>query len=345
MFRNRLSLMALHGVGVCTFICFPLIFSPNVPSFAPLLHNFMVQREMLSNIFIVIYFYINYYYFIPRLYLARRYVIFGAITLFFLLVSVLVPYLLIAQGQVFEVAASPAPTDMHAPPPASMLFETRYAVFAFLIVGFFSLVVALQSQWHRTEKAKTIAELGYLKAQINPHFLFNTLNSIYALALTKSNDTPDAIVQLSSLMRYATGVADQDTVPVQREIAYIEDYIALQKLRLTAVTQLSVHITGGSETLRISPFLLIPFVENAFKYGVNPEEAAEIVIAIACSSEALRLQVRNSKVHLSPKDDVYSGVGLRNTQHRLAMLYPSRHTLHISETAQWFEVTLLIQFT
>lgn len=364
--RKHIGTIGLHLLGGGVFMLLPLLFSPHLSLEMPKHANVMLKREMLANILITGYFYINYYYLLPKFYRVKKYIPFLLITFFILILCIFIPYKTISRTTSFkhierqiiehrETAdtaisqAAPLPTKqiqmwvIRQSMPRNMLFETRYSVFMFLIVAFFSLVIYLQNQWRNSEKAKSDAELGYLKAQINPHFLFNTLNSIYALALNQSGETPTAIVQLSSLMRYATSVADKETVALQQEIAYVSDYIALQKLRLSDITTLQYRLQGDVHGKRISPFLLIPFVENAFKYGVNPEIPSEIIVEIICNEDTIQLYVRNDKVYISAQDNVYSGVGIANTRHRLTMQYPAQHSLHIQETPTDFAVTLQIQ--
>jgi sensor histidine kinase YesM len=196
----------------------------------------------------------------------------------------------------------------------------------------------MSEQWKRTRKEKLQAELSYLKAQINPHFLFNTLNSIYALAIDKSDHTATAVVKLSGMMRYVLSEAHRDLVSLQKELEYISGYIELQRLRLDDSVQLHFAITGEVRDLRIAPLILIPFVENAFKYGVNPEEDSNISIGIDITGDELHLSVLNHKVTVQPAEE--SGLGISNTRHRLSLLYPGQHDLHISDTPESFFVSL-----
>jgi two-component system, LytTR family, sensor kinase len=181
---------------------------------------------------------------------------------------------------------------------------------------------------------KTTAELAFLKSQVNPHFLFNTLNNIYALAYTKSDAAPGAILKLSELMRYmlydSNGPAGESLrVPLSKEITYLENFVALEKLRVTDA-QVEFRIEGNPDLYRIEPLLLVPFVENAFKHGHLTDPANPLVIDLSIRQGKLGFDTINRKANRQ-KDSV-GGVGLQNVRRRLALLYPNRHVLRTTDT-------------
>lgn len=206
----------------------------------------------------------------------------------------------------------------------------------------FSFLLRIHFRWKKAEQEKTDTELSYLKAQINPHFLFNTLNSIYSLAITKSNNTPDAIVKLSGLMRYVITDASHDFVPLEKEINYITDYIELQKIRLDDTVAVKYEIKGNVKGKQIAPLILIAFIENAFKHGVNPEEESAIDISVTIEGDSLLLAVRNNKVTHLQDGEVVNGMGIENATSRLQLLYPAKHTLEIQNQSTFFKVELTI---
>src|ERR1700748_3501739 len=177
------------------------------------------------------------------------------------------------------------------------------------------------------EREKVNAELSYLKAQINPHFLFNTLNSIYSLAIEKSDYTATAVVKLSGMMRYVITDASHKFVSLEKEINYISDYIELQKIRLDDSIKLSYSVSGDPADKIVAPLVLISFIENAFKYGVNAEENSEIKIHIDSTKGYVHLRVFNKKVKIQQVNTHTSGLGIENTINRLQLLYPGRHKL------------------
>jgi len=193
------------------------------------------------------------------------------------------------------------------------------------------------------------AELSALQAQINPHFMFNAMNTLYATAIAeKAEKTSQGIQQLSDMMRFMMHENNQDQIDVQQEVSYLRNYIDLQRLRMTESDKLELKIDlDDSLCLRsIAPMLLIPFVENAFKHGVSLRQQSWIYVKLDCQQEKLQFSVFNS-LHLHHENDPEkhsSGIGLVNVQKRLELLYPKNHTLQIHRTEKEFSVNLAIDF-
>jgi len=206
----------------------------------------------------------------------------------------------------------------------------------------FSLMVRIHNRWKQSEKEKLKAELSYFKAQINPHFLFNTLNSIYSLAIQKEENTADAIVKLSGLMRYVISDASHDFVTLDKEISYINDYIELQKLRYGQTVEIDYTPCNPRPGMMIAPLLLIPFIENAFKYGINPESLSRIEITMQLKQSELHLHVYNQKAFSRDDSEAVGGLGMKNTRQRLSLLYPDKQKLFIENTKTDFTVDLYI---
>jgi len=209
---------------------------------------------------------------------------------------------------------------------------------------FVSLVLAVSTslkiteQWYQDEKKfkeiqnqKLTAELALLRSQINPHFFFNTLNTIYSLASKKSDLTTDAILKLSGLMRYVIYHSEQKFVYLKDEIEYIKNYLDLQKLRFQKNVDIQFSISGNLADQVIEPMLLLPFIENAFKHGIDYSRACQIVISLEFASDQLILYVENPMIVKSERKDPEKdkGIGLSNTIKRLQMLYPGCHHLKV----------------
>jgi sensor histidine kinase YesM len=194
----------------------------------------------------------------------------------------------------------------------------------------------------QSEKEKLKAELSYFKAQINPHFLFNTLNTIYSLAIQKAGNTAEAVVKLSGMMRYVLSDASHDYVALEKEIGYISDYIELQKIRFGETVRIDYQPCDPDSGKSIAPLVLIPFIENAFKFGVNPGEDSFIGITISLSGDELHLKVFNNKVNGSQETETTGGLGIVNAKHRLDLLYPEKHKLIIEDKETEFTVDLYI---
>jgi LytS/YehU family sensor histidine kinase len=217
--------------------------------------------------------------------------------------------------------------------------------FLFVLIVCLSLFLWVRNRWYQTEKARHEAEVSYLMSQMNPHFLFNALNSIYTLTVTEKADrSSESMLKLSDIMRYMVVESGHDSVALEKEITYIADYIELQKLRLDPGVHLTFEVSGSLSGKRIAPLLLIPFIENAFKYGVNPDEDSEIAIAVFTDADSVRLTVKNRKVAAANNWLVNSGIGISNTRERLQLMYPQKHMLSIEDSADFFIINLTINF-
>lgn len=211
-----------------------------------------------------------------------------------------------------------------------------------------STSIRITGTWYSNEKErkemenqKLTAELMLLKSQINPHFFFNTLNSIYSLAIQKSTKTPEAIVKLSEIMRYIIYEADKNLVPLKKELEYIRNYVELQRLRLMANVKVNYTIEGIYNDIMVEPLLFLPFIENAFKHGIDYTRDCEIKIKFVIASDLLLFTVENPLVQQSKKQPSdSSGIGLANTKKRLQLLYPDSHELKVTQTDDYFIVEL-----
>ena len=190
-----------------------------------------------------------------------------------------------------------------------------------------------------TEKAQ--AELAFLKAQVNPHFLFNILNNIYTLALTQDSNTASSIMKLSNMMRYLTDEAGNDEVSLSQEIACMTDYIDLQRLRLTQKTNIEYEIKGNLEDKKIAPLILMAFVENVFKYGVSNHKNTKLVIRLLAEQNLINLFCENT-INPDKKNEKRTGIGLENTKKRLQYIYPNRHILAVENNQKVFKINLSI---
>ncbi|WP_343306032.1 histidine kinase [Chitinophaga niabensis] len=223
----------------------------------------------------------------------------------------------------------------------------KSATFALLML-FMSGFIKIALEWFKSEKQKEAlkvanlnAELKFLKSQINPHFLFNSLNTIYSLAHRRSPETEHALVKLSTILRYMIYQSNGDKVMLENELRYLQDYIDIQRLRMARNIPVEFKVEGDPSGLEIAPMLLIPFVENAFKHGISYTESAFINISLEIGKNGtLHLIVRNSlfKQRVSEK----GGVGLNNVLKRLSLLYTDAHTITVREHGDEFIADLKI---
>jgi two-component system, LytTR family, sensor kinase len=190
----------------------------------------------------------------------------------------------------------------------------------------------------QAEADRVKAELSFLKAQINPHFLFNTLNNIYSLAVTKNDNAPNAIMKLSHMLRYLTDEAENNFVPLQNELSCVQDFIDLQKLRLNEKTNVNFHTEGDISNKKIPPLLFMTFIENAFKYGISNHKASEICIQVTAGRTGIKLRCKNNVMVSGSEEGMR--VGIPNARKRLDHLYHGKYLLNILNHDGVFEVLL-----
>jgi len=221
-------------------------------------------------------------------------------------------------------------------------------IFALIFFYMASIVVFFAEQTGKAEKRrremeqeKANAELAYLKQQINPHFLFNTLNSIYSYTIGVSEEASDAVLKLSSILRYMLYETNRDRVPLMDELAVVDNYIDLQRLRTTEKTGIEVIVRGDTHLHRIEPMLLIPIIENAFKYGVDSVEPSFVKIEIEVNGNDFTFRVTNKVVRRNEGDRSNSGIGLNNIRRRLELIYgQGNYNMDVQEKNGIFSVTL-----
>ncbi|WP_421763139.1 sensor histidine kinase [Ekhidna sp.] len=209
-------------------------------------------------------------------------------------------------------------------------------------------LLKLSKSWYRLqqiEREKLSLELNSLKMQINPHFLFNSLNSMYSLARKKSDKTPDAILRLSNLMRYMIYEVSED-VPLSKEVDSINDYLDLQKLRISESENITFETEGDLENRIIAPLLFFPLIENSFKHGFKgSKEENYVKISLTNTSEKLDFYIINNKGKVGHSEsDKYGGIGLENVKQRLHLIYGENAHLEINETSEQFEVKIKIDW-
>lgn len=203
-----------------------------------------------------------------------------------------------------------------------------------------------QRQTQQLANEKLEAELKLLKAQIHPHFLFNTLNNLYALALEQSASTAEGILKLSNLLDYMLYECNVPRISLDKELKLISNYIELEKLRYGQRLEVDFQVTGNTLGKKIAPMLILPFIENSFKHGSSTKlEKTKIRIDLKVGLNAIDLEVENSMAKKSPADKSgYSeGIGLKNVTRRLDLIYPGRYSLDINESENTFMINLHLE--
>jgi len=237
--------------------------------------------------------------------------------------------------------------------PASELqfqYEWFWATLKYtVIISIYAMLIRFSIDWFDSQKYKDelikerqAGEIALLRSQVNPHVLFNTLNNIYALVYNKSDEAPEAVMKLSSIMRYMLYDSNTDFVPVVKEVEYLNSFIELQQLRITQKGFVEIKVLGSMENRTIAPMLLIPFVENSFNHGDKNFEPG-IIIILSLLPDRLIFTVENMiKKNNHVSADESGGFGLENIKRRLGLLYPDKYELKINMTDDRYKVELTI---
>lgn len=218
----------------------------------------------------------------------------------------------------------------------------------FIIYIFVTSLLRLARGWfylQEIEKEKTLAELKALKSQVNPHFLFNSLNSIYSLARKNSAKVPEKIIQLSDLMRHVIYNSDVEFILLSKEIEMVSNYIELQNLRTTENEKISLEVVGDIEGKKVAPLIFLPFVENSFKHGLKSgAENAFVNIKLQVSGKTLSFEIENSKGKLPEKEHFENkGIGIENVRKRLELIYPGAYSFNILNNSKTYKVLLQLK--
>lgn len=345
--KNLPLRIVLHIAGwILLYLLPPLVIQTEVrlPS------NF---GDYMYWIIVIVFFYINFLWLIPRYLSKRRFTPYFLGIFLMLATTYFVNETYHRRAREVEMArnSDERPRNDESPRRKSPRFRGYFSsLFCFAVLALGTSIRVTES-WYENEKQKKEmenqklgAELSLLKSQINPHFFFNTLNSIYSLAIIKSDRTPEAVVKLSEIMRYIIYDTERKLVPLSKEIEYIANYIELQRLRLPDDIKVKFTTNLGESDAVIEPLLLLPFVENAFKHGVDVEKGGKITISINLTGQELRLHVENPLVENNYSQvNGQSGVGMNNTLKRLKLLYQDRYTLSAGPVKKNYVVDLVLK--
>jgi two-component system LytT family sensor kinase len=212
-----------------------------------------------------------------------------------------------------------------------------YGLMYFFIVAWYKT----QHRQQELEKEKAAAELSFLRSQLNPHFLFNSINDIYSLTYQQSEQAPAALLKLSDILRYMLREGGEDDMPLQSEVKYLENVIELQRISTKGAACINLNIEGYIGSQKIATLLLIAFVENAFKHGLLTESENPVHIRLFATDSSIKFTVHNKKNR--HQKDKTPGIGLNNVRRRLELMYPERHSLVIDDEAEFYTVNLTLQ--
>lgn len=303
------------------------------------------QMHLISAIWVpafIIYSYVIMYFLIPVLLLKGKYVEFVSILIIWAIAGYFLnyfwrSYVLFPVSDLIGYSAN----NRNPWSANSYMSMNVMAGFGSMII-LFKYWIKKQKEYLTAEKEKINAELKFLKAQVHPHFLFNTLNNIYSFAIENSPKTPDLILKLSSLLRYILYEGRLDQVPLEKEISVMRDYIELEQERYGSGLEISLNFEGEIRDKFIAPLLLLPFLENAFKHGTSEQLGkAWLSMDLAVIHQTLRCKIVNSKNengHIRQ-----GGIGIENVRKRLMYLYPDKHELRLNDEQHFFVVSLKLE--
>lgn len=236
----------------------------------------------------------------------------------------------------------------------NLVWSWNFFLVTFLAVLFsvvLILVLKLLKSWYDEEQAKLQlvkinleTELKFLKTQINPHFLFNSLNNLYALTLKKSDDAPEVVLRLSNILRYVLYETGEGKVPLDKEVQYLKDYIDLEQIRLGNRVDIRFKTEGDLQNKLIEPMLFLTFVENSFKHGAAAAiENGWVKMKLEATDNEICFSIDNSKTPGYSNPSTHGGIGLQNLQKRLDILHPDKYTLELSDLEDSYKVKLTIK--
>lgn len=313
-------------------------------------------------------FYLNYLFLMPRLFFKKRFLIYISFSIIMLVGTYFIRSPLehshfnkIMQSEIGERRRGLNMHDEDFTPPPFEKFEKplnrprgpkqfplfHSSFYSIVLVFLTSILVRFIQKWQddeklnaAIEKERIATELSFLKQQVNPHFLFNALNSIYSMTITTSKAASDGILKLSSILRYMLYETEHRQVALYDEAAILSDYIALQELRLADNIHVNYHLQGNLSNYKIAPLLLLPLIENAFKHGIDNMKDSYIDILLSMEGNKLELLVRNPILQKEKEQKSDSGIGIKNIKRRLDLLYPENYFFDIEQKEDIFSVLL-----
>lgn len=301
---------------------------------------FTLSNNLVRLLFFAAAVYFNLLYLIPQFLAKKRFLLYF---LYLLLTAVVITPL---EVFVLYVKMIGSPQSQAA----LLQRQVDHFIFVFFILGFATLA-KITKEWllqqriqSRLERQNMQSELRFLRSQINPHFLFNTLNSLYALTLKKSDQAPAIVLRLSEMMRYMLYECNERQVPLLKEVKYIQNYLELERIRHGAKADIQFTLENTEiEAYRIAPLMFIPFLENSFKHGLsNQIDSGFVHIRLNIVDNTVDFNIENSKPSLRDPHYHQGGIGLKNVRRRLDILYPNAHDLHIEDRPSSYYVHLKI---
>ena len=332
----------LEVIAWILFCALPIVFLKKPPHSGehPIFHSTLnfIFIFLIKNIKFIVLFYIHSLVLIPLFFAKKKYTEYISYLTILFLIVVSIPFI---SEYFLHIGAEHHHTEInsihnlheqhgrdehHGRRGKMPMMDMGMHFFMSIIILILPFLLHVYKSWIASEKDKTEIELSFLKSQINHHFLFNSLNSIYSLSVQESKETPEAVHSLSYIMRYVLDETVKDKALLSKELEYIHHYLSLQRVRLNEKIKLTYSVIGDAEKKIISPMILIPFIENCFKHGVSTIYNCEINISIHIENDQLTLRTENEIINTTNAKEVISGIGIPNVIKRLEYDYFEKYT-------------------
>jgi len=338
--KNKLLRISIHlFFWLMVFIGFIIFYGQKNDSYFTILYQLIITMPVyISATYFTIYF------IIPRFLLKKQYLksiiyfIYTSLAAIFFEVVIIIYGMFIIIWPEESIFANMQPTYLDA---YSLIAGIHFVIILAVAIKVLKLWYGSQNRYQLLEQKKVEAELQFLKSQMHPHFLFNTLNNLYALTLKKSDQAPDVVLKISSILDYILYQCN-DRVDLEKEIKLIEDYIELEKLRCADRCDVSFEVSGDLRDVQIMPLVFLPFVENAFKHGVSKNsEQSFVKIFLGIEKSDVRFTIENSYKEIGEKKK--PGIGIQNVKARLDAGYDKKYSMNIDEQNGTFCVDLVLE--
>ena len=329
----------IHTIVWMVLFCFPFLFrgrdseSINLPEY---LHFFLMLLGVLTV------FYVNYSYLVKQFLFTRR-------LWLYVLSNLLLYAVVISLSHLFWSLLPPPPEVVR--PERGYRIPIYFDIIKYVFLTVLSVALKSTNSWYQIdaerkelEKHRSEAELQNLKNQLNPHFLFNTLNNIYSLIAINGEQAQEAVHELSRLLRYVMYDSSHTRVPLGKDIDFVRNYVELMRIRMPQHVDLQTEIHIEQPDILIAPLLFVSLVENAFKHGVSNSKPSFIHLDITADKTQIRCSIQNSYFPKDEQDKSGSGIGLVNLKKRLDLLYPKNHELDCKQSDEMYSSTLILKF-
>jgi hypothetical protein len=340
-YPNRFVNLLIHVAAWIGVMCAPYLIGIFYPRLTPPFDLKMLVMPLL----LMVLFYADYLWLINKLLFNRRVAVFLTVNVVLIVLFTLLPIWLRPTMH----PESRLPHFGDTPPGLGGLPFLMNIAMQLLIVGL-SVSIRMTGKWYEArqrmrelERANTEAELQQIKSQLNPHFLFNSLNNIYALIAFDPDKAQLALHDLCDMLRYQLYEANRELIPLQKEVEFVRSYCDLMRLRMAPNVTVNLDLADESGRTMIAPLLFVSIVENAFKHGVSPSEPSYISVSIAADRGRIECTVRNSDFPKRDNDRSGSGIGIENLRRRLELLYPGTHTFRTERMGSEFIAQLTLK--